>query len=57
MLQVVLPGGFDVSISTFLRRADNAVQDTKASVTTGVLLSVIAIVTAAVALIVAVVRR
>jgi len=46
-----------VSIKTFLRRADNAVQDTKASVTTGVLLSVLALVTAAVAMLIAVVRR
>jgi hypothetical protein len=57
MLQVVLPGRPDVSIGTFLRRADSAVQDTKTSVTTGVLLAVIAIVTAVVAVLIAVVKR
>lgn len=46
-----------MSVGSFLRRADQAVQDTKTSVTTGVLMSVAALVVAVVALVVAVVRR
>jgi hypothetical protein len=46
-----------VGVRSFLRRADQAVQDTKTSVSTGVVLSVAAIVIAVVALVVAVVRR
>jgi len=45
-----------VGVGTFLRRADQAVQDTKQSVSTGVVLSVAAIIVAAVALVVAVRR-
>lgn len=41
----------------FLTKADQAVQDTKQSVTTGVAIAVIALVVASVALVVAVVRR
>jgi hypothetical protein len=52
----VLAGGF-VSVGSFLRRADKAVADTKQSVTTGVVLSVVALIVGVVALIVAVVRR
>jgi len=46
-----------MGVGQFLRRADQAVQDTKQSVTAGVVLSVAAIVVAVVALVVAVVRR
>jgi hypothetical protein len=46
-----------VGVRQFMRRADDAVQTTKASVTTGVALSVVAIVLAVVAIVVAVVRR
>lgn len=45
-----------MGVGTFLRRADQAVQDTKQSVSTGVVLSVAAIIVAAVALVVAVRR-
>lgn len=45
-----------MSVGSFLRRADQAVQDTKASVSTGVVLSVAALIVAAVALVVAVRR-
>jgi hypothetical protein len=45
-----------VTVGTFLRRADQAVQDTKESVSTGVILSVAALIVAAVALVVAVRR-
>jgi len=46
-----------VGVGKFLRRADEAVQDTKQAVSTGVVLSVVALVVAVVALVVAVVRR
>lgn len=46
-----------MGVRQFLTRADRAVQDTKQSVTTGVVLSVVAIVMAAVALVIAIVRR
>jgi hypothetical protein len=45
-----------VGLGSFLRSADQAVQDTKASVTTGVVLSVVALAVAAAALIIAIVR-
>lgn len=45
-----------MTVGTFLRRADQVVQDTKQSVTTGVALSVAALIVAAVALLVAVVK-
>ena len=45
-----------MGVASFLKRADQAVQDTKTSVTTGVLMSVVALAVAVVALIVAVVR-
>ncbi len=46
-----------VGVGTFIKRADQAVQDTKTSVSTGVMLSVAALVIAVAALVVAVVRR
>jgi hypothetical protein len=46
-----------MTVRTFLGRADKAVQDTKTSVTAGVWLAVAAFVTAAVALLVAIVHR
>lgn len=46
-----------MGVRTFLKRADQAVQDTKTSVSTGVVLSVVAMVVAVVALVIAVVRR
>jgi hypothetical protein len=46
-----------VGVRQFLSKADQAVQDTKQSVTTGVAVAVVALVVAAVALVVAVVRR
>lgn len=46
-----------MGVRQFLRRADDAVQTTRESVTTGVVLSVVAIVLAAVALVAALVRR
>lgn len=46
-----------MGVRTFIKRADEAVQDTKTSVTTGVALAVVALVVAVVALVVAVVRR
>lgn len=45
-----------MSPGEFLRRADKAVQDTRESVSTGVVLSVAALIVAAVALVVAVRR-
>jgi hypothetical protein len=46
-----------VGVRTFLRRADEAVQDQKQAVTGGVIVAVVALVVAVVALVVAVVRR
>ena len=46
-----------VGVRAFIKRADEAVQDTKASVTAGVGVAVVALVVAVVALVVAVVRR
>lgn len=46
-----------MGLRTFLSRADEAVQDTKASVTAGVVMSVAALIVAVVALVVAIVRR
>jgi hypothetical protein len=46
-----------VGVRQFLKRADEAVQDTKTSVTAGVVVAVVAFVVAVVALVVAVVRR
>jgi hypothetical protein len=46
-----------VGVRQFLTRADQAVQDTKQSVTGGVVVAVVALVVAVVALVVAVVRR
>ena len=51
----VLRGGF-VGVRQFLTRADKAVADAKQSVTTGVVLAVVAFIVAAVALVVAIVR-
>ncbi len=45
-----------VTVGKFLRRADEAVQDTKEAVSTGVVLAVAALIVAAVALVVAVRR-
>ncbi len=45
-----------MGLGTFLKRADQAVQDTKQSVTIGVGLSVVALIVAAVALVIAVRR-
>jgi hypothetical protein len=45
-----------VGIAGFLNRADQAVQDTKQSVTTGVMLSVVALAAAVVALVIAIWR-
>ena len=45
-----------MGVRTFLARADAAVQDTRQSVTTGVVLAVAALMVAAVALVVAVRR-
>lgn len=45
-----------MGLGNFLRRADQAVQDTKGAVTMGVILSVAALVTAVVAFIIAIVR-
>jgi hypothetical protein len=46
-----------VGVRQFLKRADDAVQDTKQSVTAGVAVAVVALIVAVVALVVAVVRR
>ncbi len=46
-----------MGVGNFLRRADQAVQDTKESVTAAVAVSVVALVVALVALVVAIVRR
>ena len=46
-----------MGVRQFLTKADKAVQDTKQSVTTGVAVAVLAFVVAAVALVVAIVRR
>ena len=46
-----------MGVRQFLSRADEAVQDTRQSVTAGVFLAVVALVVAVVALVVAVVRR
>lgn len=46
-----------MGVGSFLRRADQAVQDTKQSVTAGVAVSVVAFIVAVAALIVAIVRR
>lgn len=46
-----------MGVRQFLRRADEAVQDTKSSVTAGVAVAMVALVVAVVALVVAVVRR
>ena len=46
-----------MGVRQFLKRADDAVQDTRASVTTSAVMAVVAIVIAVVALVVAVVRR
>lgn len=45
-----------MGVRQFLARADQAVQDTKQSVTTGVVLSIVALIVAAVALVIAVRR-
>lgn len=45
-----------MGVRDFLRRADEAVQDTRQSVTTGVVVAVAALIVAAVALVVAVRR-
>lgn len=46
-----------MGVRTFLKRADQAVQDQKQSVTAGVAVAVVAFVVALVALVVAIVRR
>ena len=46
-----------MSVGSFLRRADTAVQDTRQSVTTSAVLAVAALVVAVVALVVAVVVK
>ncbi len=46
-----------MGVRQFLARADRAVQDTKQTVSTGVVLSIAALVTAVLALVVALVRR
>lgn len=45
-----------MGVGSFLRRADQAVEDTKQAVSTGVALSVVALIVAAVALVIAVRR-
>ena len=46
-----------MGVRTFLKRADEAVQDTKSSVTAAVGVAIVALVVAVVGIIIAVVRR